>query len=344
MPWWQEPVTEPSAEFAEVATQRQLQLTKPSGALGRLEDLAIQLAGLQYRALPRLDDVHVRVFAADHGVVEEGVSAYPQSVTAQMLSNFSAGGAAIAVLAKAHAATFSVIDLGTVAPVVDKASIVDRRLGPGTDNMCRGAAMTLEQLAAAMEVGAEQLPADADLFIAGEMGIGNTTSAAAITSAILSLEVEHSVGRGTGIDDAGLARKREAVMKALELHRSALQQPLEVLRCLGGFEIAAIVGAYIAAAQRGIPCLVDGFICSAAALLACQLNLGVREWLLFSHRSAETGHSHVLQAMAAEPLLDLGLRLGEGSGAALALPILQQACLLHGGMATFEEAGVSERD
>ena len=343
MPWWQDPVTQPSTECANTAAQRQLQLTKPAGALGRLEALAIQLAGLQHRALPRLDDVYIGVFAADHGVVEEGVSAYPQSVTAQMLSNFSAGGGAITVLARAHAASFSVINLGTVTPVAG-ATIVDRRLGAGTCNMTRGPAMSVEQLAAAMRVGAQQLPMDADLFIAGEMGIGNTTSAAAIVSALLSMEAQHSVGRGAGIDDAGLARKRGAVTMALEQHRAVLQQPLEVLRCLGGFEIAAIVGAYIAAAQRGLPCLVDGFICSAAALVACQLNPGVRQWLLFSHRSAESGHRHVLQALAAEPLLDLGLRLGEGSGAAVALPILQQACLLHAGMATFEEAGVSERD
>jgi nicotinate-nucleotide--dimethylbenzimidazole phosphoribosyltransferase len=259
----------------------------------------------------------------------------------QMIHNFASGGAAIAVLARHCGADFAVINMGTVAPGPQRNGVVNLDLAPGTANFCTGAAMSEPLVRQALESGAQHAPQHADLFIGGEMGIGNTTSAAALTSALLGLPAATTVGRGTGVDDAGLALKCDVVRRALELHRVDAANALELLRCVGGLEIAALCGAYIACAQRGIPSLVDGYICSAAALVACRLNPGVRAWLLFAHRSAEPGHRHLLQALSAEPLLDLGMRLGEGSGAAVALPLLQSACRLHNEMATFAEAGVS---
>lgn len=341
MDWWNEAVTAPSQSASAAAHARQLQLTKPPGSLGRLEQLAIQFASWQARNDPQLDRVVIRVFAADHGVVVEGVSAFPQAVTLQMIHNFAVGGAAITVLARHCNASFAVINLGTVAPGPELDGVINLNLASGTANFCNGPAMTEALLRRALASGAEHAPTDADLFIGGEMGIGNTTAAAALTSALLGLPVEATVGRGTGVDDQGLALKCAAVQRALDLHCTNGISALDILRCLGGLEIAALCGAYIACAQRGIPALVDGYICSAAALLACRLNPGVRAWMLFAHRSAEPGHRHVLQALSADPLLDLGMRLGEGSGAAVVLPLLQSACRLHNEMATFSEAGVS---
>ena len=341
MEWWCEPVTAPSSSATATALERQGLLTKPPGSLGKLESIAIAFSGFQDRIDPRIEKVDIRVFAGDHGVVAEGVSAFPQAVTVQMIHNFSAGGAAIAVLAKHFGADFSVINMGTATEMAELEGVVSQQLAPGTDNFCVGPAMSPDVVRQALDSGAAYAPDEADLFIGGEMGIGNTTSAAALASALLSLPVETTVGRGTGVDDQGLALKCAAVQRALDLHVTAGMGPLEVLRCLGGLEIAALCGAYIASAQRGIPTLVDGYICTAAALLACRLNPGVRDWLLFAHCSAEPGHKHLLQALSAEPLLDLGMRLGEGSGAAAALPLLQVACQLHNEMATFAEAGVA---
>jgi len=339
--WWQASIAAPSQAAQAAARDRQAQLTKPPGSLGKLEHLAIQFAGWQGRCDPRLDTVAIRVFAGDHGVVAEGVSAFPQAVTVQMIHNFASGGAAIAVLARHCGASFAVINLGTVAPGPQRNGVVNLGLAPGTANFCTGAPTSEPLVLQALDCGAQYAPQSADLFIGGEMGIGNTTSAAALASALLGLPPASTVGRGTGVDDAGLALKRDVVQRALDLHRVDGANALELLRCVGGLEIAALCGAYIACAQRGIPSLVDGYICSAAALVACRLNPGVREWLLFAHRSAEPGHRHVLDALSALPLLDLGMRLGEGSGAAVALPLLQSACRLHNEMATFAEAGVS---
>lgn len=341
MPWWLDPVPEPCERSQKLAQQRQQQLTKPAGSLGRLEALAIQFAAWQGRELPVLEQVAIRVFAGDHGVVAEGVSAYPQAVTVEMIRNFARGGAAIALLAREQGADFAVVNLGTVAEVGGYPAVVELRLAPGTANFCREPAMDDATLEAAMAAGAAQVAEGSQLFIGGEMGIGNTTAAAALTSALLDVSPEQSVGRGTGVDDAGLAHKRKVVERALNLQLSHCHSPRETLRRLGGLEIAALTGAYIAAAQRGIPSVVDGYICGAAALLACRLNPAVRDWLLFSHRSAEPGHCHILAALEAEPLLDFGMRLGEGSGAALCLPLLRAACTLHRDMATFAEAGVS---
>ena len=323
------------------ARSRQLELTKPAGSLGELETLAVRFAGWQGRSDPDIKTIDIRIFAGDHGVVAEGVSAFPQAVTVQMIQNFASGGAAITVLARHSNADFAVINMGTVTSASAVAGVIDLQLAPGTANFCLEPAMSDVLVRRALQCGADHAPPASDLFIGGEMGIGNTSAAAALTSALLDLPVETTVGRGTGIDDRGLALKCEAVQRALTLHISGEVSVFEVLRRLGGLEIAALTGSYIACAQRGIPALVDGYICTAAALLACRLNPGVREWMLFAHQSVEPGHRHLLQALGAAPLLDFGLRLGEGSGAAVVVPLLQAACRLHNEMATFAEAGVS---
>lgn len=345
--WWLDACQPIDHVARQKAERRQARLTKPSGALGRLEALAITLAALQGRECPQLEQPWITVFAGDHGVVEEGVSAYPQSVTRQMLHNFVAGGAAISVLAHQLHAHLEVVDLGTVGgPPL--AGVHSYALGQGTANFTRAAAMTPMQCAVALAAGRASVEravqAGAGLFIGGEMGIGNTTAAAALGCALLDLPALALTGPGTGLDSAGVERKQRVIDSALLLHLDHCNDPAEALRRLGGFEIAALTGAFVACAQHGVPVLVDGFITTVAALCAVRLNPGCRPWLLFGHRSAEPGHSHVLQALKAEPLLDLGLRLGEGSGAALAVPLLRLACSLHGGMATFAEAQVSERD
>lgn len=345
--WWLaacQPIDHVARQKAE---QRQARLTKPAGALGRLEALAIELAGLQGRECPQLEQSWIAVFAGDHGVVEEGVSAYPQAVTRQMLHNFVAGGAAISVLAHQLHAHLEVVDLGTVggAPL---GGVHSHALGPGTANFTREPAMTPAQCAVALAAGRASVEravqAGAGLFIGGEMGIGNTTAAAALGCALLDLPALALTGPGTGLDAAGVERKQQVIDRALLLHLPHCTGPAEMLRRLGGFEIAALAGAFVACAQYGVPVLVDGFITTVAALCAVRLNPGCRPWLLFGHRGAEPGHAPLLQALRAEPLLDLGLRLGEGSGAALAVPLLRLACSLHGGMATFAQARISERD
>ncbi|WP_439861495.1 nicotinate-nucleotide--dimethylbenzimidazole phosphoribosyltransferase [Pseudomonas sp. MBLB4136] len=345
--WWQAECRPVDARAREAAEARQRQLTKPVGALGQLERVAIRLAGLQGRPRPCIERVFIGLFAGDHGVVEEGVSAYPQAVTGQMLANFVGGGAAISVLARQLGATLEVLDLGTVTPRADLPGVRQQRLGPGTQSFLRGPAMSAEQTLLALQAGrdsllrAEQL--GVELFIGGEMGIGNTTAATALACCLLDCPAAELVGPGTGLDGDGVAHKARVIEAALALHGPALRGPFEALQRLGGFEIAALVGAYLACAQQGVPALVDGFICSVAALLAVRLNPACRDWLLFAHCGAEPGHRRVLDALAAEPLLQLGLRLGEGSGAALAVPLLQLACRLHEEMATFAEAAVAER-
>lgn len=346
--WWQAACRALDSETRQAALARQEQLTKPRGSLGRLESVAVQLAGLLGEERPQLERLWIGLFAGDHGVVEEGVSLFPQAVTGEMLRNFVRGGAAISVLARAHGATLDVVDLGCAVPRESLAGVRELRLGPGTANFTRAPAMSQAQCAAALAAGRESAEraaeAGSQLFIAGEMGIGNTTSASALACALLNETPQRLTGRGTGLDDAGVQRKLTAIERALALHAAVLADPLQALRHLGGFEIAAMTGAYLGCAQRGVPVLVDGFICTAAALCAVRMNPGCRDWLLFAHRSVEPGHALLLAELDAEPLLDLGLRLGEGSGAALAVPLLQQACLLHAQMATFAEAAVSAPD
>jgi nicotinate-nucleotide--dimethylbenzimidazole phosphoribosyltransferase len=326
------------------ARSRQAQLTKPPGSLGELESVAIRLAALQGQARPSLDRIWISVFAGDHGVAAEGVSAFPQAVTGEMVRNFAGGGAAISVLARELGATLEVVDLGTVNDPGELAGVRRVRIAPSTANMCERAAMTPDELDAALQAGAESVGAarraGAQLFIGGEMGIANTTAATALACAVLGEHPRALAGAGTGLDAQGIARKVDVVTRALACHADA-GDTCEQLRRLGGFEIAALVGATVAAAQAGMPVLVDGFIGTVAALAAVRIQPAVREWLLFSHRSHERGHTLVLSALAARPLLDLDLRLGEASGAAIAVPLLRLACALHNDMATFAQAGVS---
>jgi nicotinate-nucleotide--dimethylbenzimidazole phosphoribosyltransferase len=313
-----------------------------------LEALAVRLAALQGREKPAISQPQLTLFAGDHGVVAEGVSAYPQAVTAQMLGNFVAGGAAISVLAREQGVPLRLVDLGTIDPDLQLPGVRHLRLGAGTANFAVAPAMSPEQCIAALQAGREEvleaLAGGCDLFLAGEMGIGNTSAATALACALSDLRPAQLAGPGTGLDAAGVSRKQAVIERALVLHREHLGDTFEALRRVGGFELAAMAGAYVACAQAGIPALVDGFICSAAALCAVRLNPGVQPWLLFAHAGAEPGHTALLAELKATPLLDLGLRLGEGSGAALALPLIKLACALHGGMATFSEALVEDRE
>ena len=345
--WWLNPCKPVDLDVVEQAAARQQQLTKPAGSLGRLEAVAVQLAGLQGQVKPTLAQVWITIFAGDHGVVAEGVSAFPQEVTGQMLLNFVSGGAAISVLARQLGAQLEVVDLGTVNPALNLPGVRHLNIGAGTANFVLGAAMTQAQGELALQGGRDSLlrakAASAQLFIGGEMGIGNTTAASALACALLDCPVAHLTGPGTGLNAEGVSHKAQVIERALAWHAAQRGDVLQILFNLGGFEIAALVGAYLAAAQEGVAVLVDGFICTVAALVAVRLNPACREWLLFGHRGAEPGHRHVLETLNAEPLLELGLRLGEGSGAALAVPLLRLACDLHGQMATFAEAAVADR-
>lgn len=328
----------------EAARAHQQQLTKPPGSLGALESVAIRLAGLQGHLRPQVERVWISVFAGDHGVAEEGVSAFPQAVTGEMVRNFAHGGAAISVLAAELGASLEVVNLGTVNDPGELPGVRRTFIAASTANFAVNEAMTPSQLREALLAGADSVhaaqQAGAQLFIGGEMGIANTTAATALACALLRESAASLAGAGTGLDDAGVARKASVIERGLARHRDAAS-PLEQLRCFGGFEIAALAGAYIAAAQYGLPVLVDGFITTAAALVAVRIQPACRPWMLFSHRSHERGHARLLAALEADPLLDLNLRLGEASGAAVAVPLLRLACALHNRMATFEQAGVS---
>lgn len=346
-PWWLLPCKSVDLDVQQAAAERQQQLTKPAGSLGQMEAVAIQLAGLQGQLKPRVDHLWIAIFAGDHGVVAEGVSAYPQAVTGQMLHNFVNGGAAISVLARQLGAQLDVVDLGTVSPMLNLAGVRHVQLGAGTANFANGPAMTDAQGLKALQAGRDSVlrarEQGCQLFICGEMGIGNTASASAVASALLQCPASVLTGPGTGLDAAGVSHKARVIERALAFHAGLLDDPLQALFRLGGFEIAALAGAYVACAQAGVVALVDGFICTVAAMVAVRLNPECRQWLIFSHRGAEQGHRHVLESLEAEPLLDLGLRLGEGSGAALAVPLLRLACDLHAQMATFAEAAVADR-
>lgn len=338
------PIAAPDAMCQQRALARQMQLTKPPGSLGQLENLAVRLAAMQGRDDPRIENVHISIFAADHGIAVEGVSAFPQVVTIEMVKNFVTGGAAVNVLARYTQACFEVVDVGLVQPV-GLPGVIEQRAGSGTENFKLKPAMTPAQLKVALAAGeaAVQRALDncADVFIAGEMGIANTTSASAIAAALLDVSPIEITGAGTGLHAEQIVHKAAVIDQALARHRSALQNPLEVLRRLGGFEIAALTSAYLHAARCGLPVLIDGFISSVAALIAAHINPGCRDWFFYGHRSDEKGHKIVLDALAAEPILDLRMRLGEASGAVLAVPILQMACRLHNEMATFSQANIT---
>lgn len=346
--WIYEPVSALDRVVEQQARTRQGQLTKPPGSLGRLEQLAVALAAMQGQLKPRLERIRIVVFAADHGVAAEGVSAFPQAVTAEMVRNFARGGAAISVLARQLDASLEVIDAGTVHDPGPLQGVMSARLGPGTANFAHTAAMTREQLAAAFKLGREAAERAGDagvqLFIGGEMGIANSSVAAAVAASLLGLPAASLAGPGAGLDSKGISHKAQVIENALQRHSAAAGDPLESLRCLGGFEIAALSGAYLRCAQQGIPVLVDGFIATVAALAALRLQPDAADWFLFAHASAEPGHAHLVEALGVQPLLDLDMRLGEGSGAAIAVPLLRAAVALHNQMATFAEAGISGKD
>jgi len=319
----------PDQKAVAAVRARDRRLTKPEGALGRLEEIVEWLAAWQGRERPAVRHPLVAVFAANHGVVARGVSAYPADVTRQMVDNFAAGGAAINQICLAFDLSLKVYDLALDRPTGDIT------VEPAFDE---------RDCAATMAFGMESIAGGVDLLIVGEMGIGNTTVAAAIFHALYGGVAGDWVGRGTGVDDAGLARKRNAVAAAVAFHADGLADPLEVLRRLGGREIAAMAGAILAARMNRVPVIVDGYVSTAAAAILHALNPSALDHCLFGHLSAESGHHAVLARLGKTPLLDLGMRLGEGTGAALAAGIVKAAAATHAGMATFGEAGVSEKD
>ena len=329
-----------------LASSVQLKLdrkTKPQGSLGRLEGLALQLALIQGSEQPVLVSPQLVVFAADHGIAARGVSAYPSDVTWQMVENFLAGGAAVAVLARQHGLALTVVDCGVRHDFEPRSGLVIAKTGAGTADSSQGPAMSRAQCAVAIDHGAalvSGLPGNALLL--GEMGIGNTSSAALLMARLCGEPLQACVGRGTGLDDAGIARKLGVLREALAVN-ALVTEPLDVLAALGGLEIATMTGAVLQAARERRVIVVDGFITTAAVAVAASLAPAVLQRCVFSHCSAESGHARWLARLQAEPLLDLGLRLGEGSGAALAWPLLESACNLLKEMASFDCAGVSER-
>lgn len=327
----------------DAAQERQAQLLKPPGSLGRLEEVAAWVAGVTGRARPGVPRARVVIAAADHGVTDEGVSAFPQEVTGQMLGAFGAGWAAITVLAKEAGADVVLVDAGVVAPPEGVAS-VDLGLSPSR-NLAVEPALGEDEVRSAIRAGRELAARAAsdgiDLLIAGEMGIGNTTPAACLTAALCGLDAEAVVGRGTGVDDEGLRRKREVIARALDLHRASFGDPLETLRCLGGGELAVLAGLALGAGEHGLGLICDGVIATAAIAVAAELAPELKPRLLAGHRSVEPAHEHLLSRLGLRPLTELDLRLGEGSGAATALLLVNAACRLHDEMATFAEAGVA---
>jgi nicotinate-nucleotide--dimethylbenzimidazole phosphoribosyltransferase len=317
-----------SADAAAAVRARQGMLTKPPGSLGRLEDIAAWLAKWQNRALPGLDRVEVLVFAGNHGVTRQGVSPYPATVTAQMVANFAGGGAAINQIARVAGAALRVIPLDLETP---------------TQDFTQSPAMAREDFLAAVSTGYAAVPPGLDLLCLGEMGIGNTTAAAAVSAALFGGDGGRWAGRGTGIDDEGLARKRRAIDAALALHAPVLADPLGVAMTLGGRELAALLGATLAARHHGIPVVLDGFVCTAAAAPLARLTPGALDHTMLAHVSAEAGHRALAEALGLHPLIDFGMRLGEGSAAALVVPLLRAAVACHAGMATFAEAAVDDR-
>ncbi len=314
---------------ANVATKRQQMLTKPPGSLGRLEELAIWLARWQRRGIPRLDRVTITVFAGNHGVAARGVSAFPQEVTEQMVANFAAGGAAINQIAKLAGADLKVVPIELDRP---------------THDFTVAPAMDSDEFLSAVDIGYRTVPRDSDLLVVGEMGIANTTTAAMLCAALLGGGAARWAGRGTGVDDSGLARKRAAIEAALNFHRAISGDPLDVAAAMGGRELAAIAGAILAARHHQIPVLLDGFVATAAVVPLVRLNQGILDHCRAGHVSAESGHRALLAEIGLDPLLDLGMRLGEASGAGVAVLLLRAALACHAGMATFAEAGVSGAD
>lgn len=341
-------IAPPDQGIAHAAQHRLDRLTKPPGSLGMLETLVVRLAGATGHVCPRFEQPVVVVAAADHGVVVEGVSPYPQAVTTQMVMNFLRGGAAINALAANAGARVVVADAGVASPPPNMPGLRRLAIRQGSGNLRREPAMSRGEAEAMMLAGArlvdEEIARGMDLLALGEMGIGNTTAAACLTCALTGISPELATGRGTGIDDEGLARKRLVVAEALERAQPRRDDPLGVLAELGGLEIALLVGATLSAASRRMPIVLDGYITTSAALVAAALAPHVTGYMVAAHRSAEPGHRAALEQLGLRPLLELDMRLGEGSGAALAIPLIQGAARAMRDMATFDEAGVSDRD
>lgn len=340
-------VHSPDEAAMRAARERQDRLTKPPGSLGRLEELAVQLAGITGQVRPRLPRKAVVVMAGDHGVTAEGVSAYPAEVTAQMVLNFLAGGASINVLARRAGARVVVVDVGVAAELPPADGLLPRKVARGTRNLAVEPAMTREEVTRAVEVGIDVVESEIerglDLVATGDMGIGNTTPSSALVAVLSGRAVAEVVGRGTGVDDAGLSRKVDAIERGIRTTCPDRSDPLDALARVGGLEIAGLVGVVLAGAAYRLPVVIDGFISGAAALVAATLCPEVKPYLIASHRSVEVGHRVVLETLGLRPLFDLDLRLGEGTGAAIAMHLIDDALAIQDEMATFAEAGVSGR-
>jgi nicotinate-nucleotide--dimethylbenzimidazole phosphoribosyltransferase len=323
-----------------------LDLTKPPGSLGKLEQLVTQFCRVSQTLKPKIGKKIIFTFAGDHGVAVEGVSAFPQEVTPQMVANIAQGGAAVNVLARHAGAEVRVIDLGVAVPV-NLPGVIQRKIKAGTDNFTQGPAMSVAEMEKALLVGIELAEAakaeGVGLIATGEMGIANTTPSSALFAALLPSEVELITGRGTGIDDSAWKNKVKVIRQALKINRDRTKTPLTTLAALGGFEIAGICGLILGAVANNLPLIVDGFISSAAALVACRMNTSVKEHLFFSHKSKEAGHKIFIDQFSVAPILDLELRLGEGTGAALAMSIIEASVKLYNEMATFSSAGVKKQ-
>lgn len=335
-------------EAIEAARARQDNLTKPPGSLGRLEELAITIAGIKGEPLPKLEHKAIVTMAADHGVVAEGVSAYPQEVTRQMVLNFLQGGAAINVLARHVGARVVIVDMGVISGFEPHADLVCKMMDFGTRNMAQGPAMTRQQAEQVIIAGIEVVDAEVarglDIVGTGDMGIGNTTASAAIGAAITGKPVEQIAGKGTGIDDEQLAHKIAVIQQALGVNRPDPKNPLDVLSKVGGFEIGGLAGVMLSAAAHRIPVVLDGFNSAAAALIAAGLSPAAKDYFFAAHLSAEPGHRTMLDYLGLTPILDLNMRLGEGTGAALGIFLAEAAVKVLREMATFDEAGVSNKD
>ena len=330
------------------AQARQDCLTKPQGSLGRLEELSVQLAGIQGKPIPQIKGKAIITMAGDHGVVAEKVGNWPQEVTAQMVLNFLGGGAAINVIARQAGVQLVVVDMGVATPLASHPDLICRKVAPGSCNMCLGPAMTREQAEKAVETGIDIVEAELarglDIVGAGDMGIGNTTSSAAICAVLTGESVAKVTGRGTGLSDDQLAHKVAVIEKALTVNKPNPKDPLDVLAKVGGFEIGGLAGVMLGAAAHHIPIVLDGFITGAAALIATALCPGLKDYLVASHVSAESGHPLMLKHLGLKPLLNLNMRLGEGTGAALGIFLVETSARILGEMATFGEAGVSEKE
>ena len=337
----------PDQSAMDAARARQDTLTKPQGSLGRLEELSITLAGIFMDPIPKINRKAVILAAGDHGVVAEGVSAYPQEVTPAMVGNFLAGGAAINVLARHVGASIVVLDAGVAADLPDDPAMRAVKIGRGTANMAIGPAMSREDAIKCIEAGIaaadEQIAKGADLIAFGDMGIGNTTPSSAITAVVTGADPSVTTGRGTGLDDSALAHKVEVVRRSIEVNKPDAKDGLDLLAKIGGFEIGMLAGAMLGTAAAHRPAVVDGFISGAAALIAWTLAPTLSHYLIASHQSVEPGHRIGMETMGLTPLLDMGMRLGEGSGATLAMPIIEAAAKCLAEMATFADAGVAER-